>query len=603
VFRFVRYVTGGLAFGFFATALTLIALPHFYSHAYELLVFPTAAAVVGASVAALVLLVGAIRRGRNQRPPHPVEPVLGRRFVIVVAVSVVLSAALYFARAPSRSWKVSPKLLSLCIDGATWTVIDPLIDAGRMPNLSRLKSEGTAAVLLSEEPMYSLVAWTTIGTGVHPQKHGIQTFYDTQDDLRCKRFWEVFEDYDRSVGWFRWWITWPPRVKKGFVIPGILARDASAIPPRYGFINQFRADMKSGRRPSFARTAGTGWRYLRAGLRLETCAQIAFELLPALSSGRYADYHIASRRAEIRLNADVYCHLLREIRPEYTCFYDNGIDQMSHFYWQFFEPEIFRDLDPADVARYGGAIPDFYALHDRVIGRLLEHVDSSTSVVVLSDHGFAADDAGARNLYFTRGVPILSDLGLSDDYYSIALGSRTFVQSVRRDSVENRAALEHAVEVFNSLTVEESGMMIFNAWIENEGRVQLDVTDSLLTLQGHVQTPSGPKALESWFNTRALAGTHHLDGICIVKGPGFRRGHLGERAQLVDIAPTILYTAGFPLSLELDGSVVWDWIREDFRARNQVALIDTYGPYDPPRRDVELDEETLKKLRSLGYVQ
>jgi predicted AlkP superfamily phosphohydrolase/phosphomutase len=593
-------MTGGLAFGFLATSLFLIALPHFYSHSYELLAFPAAAALAGALIAVVIHLVGAIRRRGGRRPAGPI---VGRRLLLVAAVCAALSVVLYVARAPARSWTVSPKLLSLCIDGGTWRIIDPLIDAGRLPNLSRLKDEGTSAVLLSEEPMYSLVAWTTIGTGVHPQKHGIQTFYDTQDHLRCKRFWEVFQDHDRSVGLFRWWITWPPRVKRGFVIPGILARDATAIPPRYNFVNQFRVDMKSGRRPSVARAIATGWRYLRAGLRLETCAQIVFEVVPALSTGRYADFHIASRRAEIRLNADVYCHLLREFRPEYTCFYDNGVDQMSHFYWQFFEPDIFRDVDPADVARYGDVIPDFYVLHDRVIGRILEHVDPSANVIVLSDHGFAADSVGAKNLYFTRGVPILNDLDMSDDYYSIALGSRTFVQSVRRDSVGNRAALNRAVEVFNSLTVVETGARIFNANIEDEGRVQLDITDSLLTLQGHVETPSGLTPLQSWFNTRALAGTHHLEGICIATGPGFRRGHGGERAQLVDIAPTVLYTAGFPVSLELDGSVVWDWIAEDFRSAHDVARIDTYGPYEPPQRDVEVDEETLEKLRSLGYVQ
>jgi arylsulfatase A-like enzyme len=146
-------------------------------------------------------------------------------------------------------------------------------------------------------------------------------------------------------------------------------------------------------------------------------------------------------------------------------------------------------------------------------------------------------------------------------------------------------------------------LRLFNAWIEDEGRVQLDVTDSLTTLNGHVQTPSGPKPVESWFNTRALAGTHHLEGICAVRGAGFRRGYIGEPARLVDIAPTVLYAAGFALSQELDGAVVWDWVAENFRAEHRVAYIDTYGPYTPAGRDVEVDEETLKKLRALGYVQ
>ena len=109
--------------------------------------------------------------------------------------------------------------------------------------------------------------------------------------------------------------------------------------------------------------------------------------------------------------------------------------------------------------------------------------------------------------------------------------------------------------------------------------------------------------VNTWFNTRALAGTHHLDGICLVKGPGFRRGHSGETARLVDVAPTVLYSTGFALSKELDGEVMWDWVEDRFHAEHRVAYIDTYGPFNPLVQDVEVDEETLKKLRALGYVQ
>ena len=133
--------------------------------------------------------------------------------------------------------------------------------------------------------------------------------------------------------------------------------------------------------------------------------------------------------------------------------------------------------------------------------------------------------------------------------------------------------------------------------------MQLDITDSLTTLTGHVQTPSGPKPVDTWFNTRALAGTHHMEGICAVRGPGFRRGYSGEPARLVDIAPTVLYATGFALSQELDGEVVWDWVEEQFRAEHRVAFTETYGPYKPAGGDVDVDEETLKKLRALGYVQ
>ena len=39
------------------------------------------------------------------------------------------------------------KLLIIGIDGATWTVIDPLLAQGRMPNMARLIEQGTRSVL------------------------------------------------------------------------------------------------------------------------------------------------------------------------------------------------------------------------------------------------------------------------------------------------------------------------------------------------------------------------------------------------------------------------------------------------------------------------
>lgn len=591
-----RYTAGGVAAGFIATTLVAVLFPQFLTRLPELVVLP----VLGASAGFLIGVVAlAVRRIRRLRP----GPVIGRRSLIMIVASALLSASVYGLRAPVRAWKVSPTLITLCIDGGTWSVIDPLIAAGRLPHLANLKANGTSAVLLSEEPMFSMILWTTIGTGVRPDKHGIKTFYDTQDHLRSKRIWEVFEDSGRSIGLFRWWTTWPPRVKNGFVIPDILARDASAMPPAYNFVNQLRIDMKAGHPMSPLHLMTTGWRFLQAGLRLETCLGIAGEMLPALLSRRFADFHIASRRAEIRLNADVYCHLLREFEPEFTCFYDNGIDQMSHFYWQYYQPGGFKNVTADDVARYGNVVPDYYELHDQIIGEILEHVDPNANKIVLSDHGFTAVETGAENFFFASGVPILADMGMDAEYYSVALASRTFVESVKREADANLQALESAVDIFNSLTVKETGARLFRAWIEDEGRIQLNVSDSLRSLDGQVDTPTGLVPVNNWFTTRIYTGTHHPEGIFIAVGPVFRWGHAGTPAQLVDVAPTILHATGFPLSRELDGSVKTDWLLDEFRQEHGVEWVDSYGHYDPVRGDVVVDKETMRKLRALGYLR
>jgi len=64
-----------------------------------------------------------------------------------------------------------------------------------------------------------------------------------------------------------------------------------------------------------------------------------------------------------------------------------------------------------------------------------------------------------------------------------------------------------------------------------------------------------------------------------------------------------LYASGFPLSRELDGSIMWDWITDSYRRHHEAAWIDSYGHPDTLRRDVTVDQETLEKLRSLGYVR
>ena len=62
------------------------------------------------------------------------------------------------------------------IDGADWQVIDPLMASGRMPNMARVVREGTRGVLQSMEPSASPALWTTVATGVSPQRHGIHGF-------------------------------------------------------------------------------------------------------------------------------------------------------------------------------------------------------------------------------------------------------------------------------------------------------------------------------------------------------------------------------------------------------------------------------------------
>lgn len=69
------------------------------------------------------------------------------------------------------------RLVLLALDGADWKVIRPLIAKGRLPNLARLVREGSSGDLATLKPALSPVVWTTIATGVSPRVHGITDFW------------------------------------------------------------------------------------------------------------------------------------------------------------------------------------------------------------------------------------------------------------------------------------------------------------------------------------------------------------------------------------------------------------------------------------------
>jgi len=51
--------------------------------------------------------------------------------------------------------------LVIGLDGGEWDVIDPMIEAGKLPNLSQLKDEGISGPLESITPPVSPPAWNS----------------------------------------------------------------------------------------------------------------------------------------------------------------------------------------------------------------------------------------------------------------------------------------------------------------------------------------------------------------------------------------------------------------------------------------------------------
>ena len=96
-------------------------------------------------------------------------------------------------------------------------------------------------------------------------------------------------------------------------------------------------------------------------------------------------------------------------------------------------------------------------------------------------------------------------------------------------------------------------------------------------------------------------------GRLTIRGSVARVGSaIDAHAQATDVAPTILYALGVPMSRALAGKPLFDLFTEPYVARYTARYVATYGR-PASRGEVgtgqPLDQEMIDRLRSLGYVR
>ena len=87
-------------------------------------------------------------------------------------------------------------------------------------------------------------------------------------------------------------------------------------------------------------------------------------------------------------------------------------------------------------------------------------------------------------------------------------------------------------------------------------------------------------------------------GIFMIKGPGVRTGYL-PAASVLDIAPTILNILDLPVGKNMDGIVLHQALKLNRKMKYNVYALKK----KLKRKKSEADEEAMKELESLGYIQ
>jgi predicted AlkP superfamily phosphohydrolase/phosphomutase len=84
----------------------------------------------------------------------------------------------------------------------------------------------------------------------------------------------------------------------------------------------------------------------------------------------------------------MYEKVLEEFDSGLLFFYFCSLDQNSHMLWFLDDPDH-PIYDPELAEKYGDTLREVYLNMDEVVGTLLEKADDDTTLIVMSDHGFA----------------------------------------------------------------------------------------------------------------------------------------------------------------------------------------------------------------------
>ncbi len=75
-----------------------------------------------------------------------------------------------------------PRVLVMGWGGASWRIVEPLLELNQLPNLAALIARGETAELESVRPPASAAAWTSLSTGRHPGQTGVADWVATSAD-------------------------------------------------------------------------------------------------------------------------------------------------------------------------------------------------------------------------------------------------------------------------------------------------------------------------------------------------------------------------------------------------------------------------------------
>ena len=320
-----------------------------------------------------------------------------RLATVLSLLSLVLALAAVATLSGCRSQATPPRIIVLGIDGLDPVALDLLMSEGRLPNFAKLRQEGAYGRLESSKPILSPIIWTTIATGKPPAEHGIGHFVATNSNTgeklpvtsqmrKVRAVWDIASEIGRKVAVVGWWATWPAESVNGVMVSDhtcyhfLFDEGLDGSGEKTGLMHPPEA---VGRLQSLIRrpddlTHAEGERFV--SVQPEEFAK-PFEFSDDLGHFKWA---LATAESYETVGRTLW----NSEDPELLMVYIEGVDSTSHLFGHLFRAEGLHGELAEQQRRYGRAVEEMYVYADSIVGKYMELMDDSTTLVVLSDHGF-----------------------------------------------------------------------------------------------------------------------------------------------------------------------------------------------------------------------
>jgi predicted AlkP superfamily phosphohydrolase/phosphomutase len=527
------------------------------------------------------------------------------------------------------------------LDGATFSVLDPLMEQGVMPFLKQLGWMGARAELRSVVPPLTPPAWTSLVTGRSPGHHGVFDFFlkeeksahirfATSRDVPCETVWSIANRNECRVTALNYPLMMPPPRLDGHVVAG-------------------------------------GWmtpRQLRLGCSPDTLFD-SIKTIPGFDPKKVAMDMAQEEKAlegcdrkeyegwiQMHIEREeqwfgILNHLMSTEPSGLTAVLFDGVDKIQHLCWRFLGPEWERANPEPWEQRVREAVLAYFSRLDRLLAEIETLAGPDATLLITSDHGF-----GAQTMTFfanawleSEGLLAWADSAPPGQNDAAALGMGQLARHVTMLDWEKTKAY--------AATPSSNGIHIVTAEKPSDPGVpaaeyesfRKQLIDSLYGLQcpgtGErlvKQIWTREEAFDGPFLNRAPdltleladgglvsilgsdapvklrdqpSGTHRPLGVFLAKGPGIQGGFRADELSILDVAPTLLHSLGLPIPEDMEGRVVEEIFDPDSLEECPVRYVGAAAPKEavPSKTsdnimfDADAEAEMAKRLRALGYIE